>query len=620
MGRASDDLLVALPALAVYLLTLAPTVTTGDSGELVTAAATLSLAHPTGYPLYLLLGHGMIRLFGFLSPALAMNLFSALAAVGACLVTRRLAQTLTGDRIAAAGTALLFAFSQSLWAQATAARVYTLGALLLALALLELARLQQKSGGSLGRAWLWFGLGMANHTVTIVLAPLLLIESFRSAPDWTSRLKAASLCLPGLALYAYIPIAASLDPVQSWGDPSAWERLVAYLSRESFWSKRYVDEAGDLWLVAAHYLDRIPVELTWPGAALLLLGAAAGGPRRRWAVGVGLYLFISNMALMALHGSRQDIFHWSRYMITGWLGLVLVAGVGLERALGALEKPGRPGLKIAAAALVPALALGLGYARADRSSHTWARDFAARILEGLEPGALLFAEEDNVVFPLSYLHYVEGLRPDVELVMQGINRLDEMGIQPDRRPTYFTHPRDLGNPALELVSDGLAFRLVRAGSSFAGRPWQEAALASFEAVIEPGQDRYLDRSLVGNYYFLKALNLEPHGAEAALAAVRSLRVVSFDNAVNQVNAGLLLERNLRFEEAFDAFDTAAAIDPANDLAVRRARFWRETLARADAVPDAGQRAELLALALAEAGQVDLGMRVLEQTRKKNQPD
>jgi tetratricopeptide (TPR) repeat protein len=326
-------------------------------------------------------------------------------------------------------------------------------------------------------------------------------------------------------------------------------------------------------------------------------------------VGVGLYLFVSNMALMALHGSRQDLFHWSRYMITGWLGLVLIAGVGLERALAALE---RPGLKIGAAVLVPALALSLGYARADRSSHTWARDFAARILEGLEPGALLFAEEDNVVFPLSYLHYVEGLRPDVELVMQGINRLDQMEIQPEHRPTYFTHPRDLGNPALELISDGLAFRLVRTGSSFAGRPWEEAALASFDAVTEPGKHRYLDRSLVGNYYFLKAISLEPQDSEAALGAVRSLRFVSFDNAVNQVNAGLLLERNLCFEEALGAFDTAAAIDPANDLAARRARFWRETLARADAVSDAGQRAELLALSLAEAGQLELGLRVLDQ--------
>ena len=52
------------------------------------------------------------------------------------------------------------------------------------------------------------------------------------------------------------------------------------------------------------------------------------------------------------------------------------------------------------AALVPALALATGWQRADRSSDTWARDYAERLLKGLEPGALLFAEEDNVVFPL----------------------------------------------------------------------------------------------------------------------------------------------------------------------------------------------------------------------------
>ena len=144
--QAYDDLCVSALALVVYLATLAPTVTTGDSGELITAAATLSLAHPTGYPLYLLLGHAFIRVFGFLSPAVAMNLFSALAALGACLVVRRLALELTRDRIAAVAMALLFAFSASMWSQATVARVYALGALLLALSLLELVRLREGTG------------------------------------------------------------------------------------------------------------------------------------------------------------------------------------------------------------------------------------------------------------------------------------------------------------------------------------------------------------------------------------------------------------------------------------------------------------------------------------------
>jgi tetratricopeptide (TPR) repeat protein len=163
-------------------------------------------------------------------------------------------------------------------------------------------------------------------------------------------------------------------------------------------------------------------------------------------------------------------------------------------------------------------------------------------------------------------------------------------------------------PALKLVADGLVFRLVPVGSGFTGRPWE--GLASFDVIEDAWALRYLDRSLIGNYYFLKAINLEPHEPEAALAAVRTLRRVSFDNAVNQVNAGLLLERNFEFREAFEAFDSAAQIDPSNDLAVQRARLWRETLAAVGGIRNPAERAERIATALLDAGQSDLALRVL----------
>jgi len=40
----------------ILLITSSPTVCTGDSGELITASSTLGIAHPPGYPLYVLLG------------------------------------------------------------------------------------------------------------------------------------------------------------------------------------------------------------------------------------------------------------------------------------------------------------------------------------------------------------------------------------------------------------------------------------------------------------------------------------------------------------------------------------------------------------------------------------
>jgi len=41
----------------VYIVTLAPTVGFIDTGELATVCIKLGVAHPTGYPLFTLIGH-----------------------------------------------------------------------------------------------------------------------------------------------------------------------------------------------------------------------------------------------------------------------------------------------------------------------------------------------------------------------------------------------------------------------------------------------------------------------------------------------------------------------------------------------------------------------------------
>lgn len=69
-------LMVCLFSFLVYLKTLAPTITGGDSGELITAAYTLGIPHPPGYPTWCLLG----KLFSYLpfgSVAYRLNVMSA---------------------------------------------------------------------------------------------------------------------------------------------------------------------------------------------------------------------------------------------------------------------------------------------------------------------------------------------------------------------------------------------------------------------------------------------------------------------------------------------------------------------------------------------------------------
>src|SRR5262245_1460464 len=60
--------IVAVIAFTLYALTAQPSVPPGDSGELISAASVLGVAHPPGYPLYMLVGH-LARLLPGGSPA-----------------------------------------------------------------------------------------------------------------------------------------------------------------------------------------------------------------------------------------------------------------------------------------------------------------------------------------------------------------------------------------------------------------------------------------------------------------------------------------------------------------------------------------------------------------------
>ena len=64
-------------AFGIYLLTLAPTVWFIDSGELAAVASTLGIAHPTGYPLFTIVGHIFSMLPIGPSEIYRLNLMSA---------------------------------------------------------------------------------------------------------------------------------------------------------------------------------------------------------------------------------------------------------------------------------------------------------------------------------------------------------------------------------------------------------------------------------------------------------------------------------------------------------------------------------------------------------------
>ena len=132
--------LLFLFSLIVYFLTLNPSVTAGDSGELITTVYNMGASHPPGFPIYGIIG----KLFTFLRfPDIGykMNIFSACSAALAVFfaylsVVKLLAFNKNvvsfdfGVHIPAIAATLLFAFSKAHWSQAVMAEVYALNAAL----------------------------------------------------------------------------------------------------------------------------------------------------------------------------------------------------------------------------------------------------------------------------------------------------------------------------------------------------------------------------------------------------------------------------------------------------------------------------------------------------------
>ncbi|MEE6494149.1 hypothetical protein FKM82_017032 [Ascaphus truei] len=118
---------------AVYVNTLHPSVPGGDSGELITAAYELGVAHPPGYPLFTILAKMAMWFVPFGSVAYRVNLLSGLFGAAAASLLFYTTSRLSGSYAAGILASGLFSFSRLTWQWSIAAEVFSLNNLFVAL-------------------------------------------------------------------------------------------------------------------------------------------------------------------------------------------------------------------------------------------------------------------------------------------------------------------------------------------------------------------------------------------------------------------------------------------------------------------------------------------------------
>src|ERR687897_680762 len=268
----------------LYIGTLAPTILpygapdTLDSPMLQTAVPVLGVGHPTGYPTYMMLTHFFTYLpFG--DPAYRVNLASAVYGVAAVLLVYLAGLRLARRAVAAAAGALAFGLSGAFWSQAVIAEVYTLEALLVALAILVLLLWRDRREGRylLLSAFL-VGLSLTHHLTSILLVPATLAFVFFTDRRVFSRkgliLKGVGLFLLGLLPLLYLPIRALMHAPLNEADPSTPWRFLLLVTGGSFLAESsekgrncspsslaLADTSTKLGLLGDHLLEQFPLFL-----------------------------------------------------------------------------------------------------------------------------------------------------------------------------------------------------------------------------------------------------------------------------------------------------------------------------------------------------------------------
>jgi len=184
--------------LGVYIVTMSPSVTLEDSGELITGAVTFGVPHPPGYPLWTMSGFLISHLFPFGNLAWRINLLSALFGATAnailtllvCHSGRWLLQRWTEESAqpvvrrfsfyAGMLAGLTIGFSDVMWSQSVIAEVYTLNAFFVNLVLLLFYfwMLEPQKTHRLIITVFVFALGLTNHHTLIQMIPAILVAAF----------------------------------------------------------------------------------------------------------------------------------------------------------------------------------------------------------------------------------------------------------------------------------------------------------------------------------------------------------------------------------------------------------------------------------------------------------
>ena len=457
--------LTGLFVFVIYLTTLAPSVVEIDSGELATVQATLGIAHPTGYPLFTMLGHLFFLLPLPFSKIYQMNLLTAIwcsLAIMVFVYTAKLVldniidfvpakvkqqiQNQTKQKKKAARVkenkgkleipevkrylgavfgGLILAFDKTFWIQGTSVEVYSLQLFLFSLIIHFLIKaFLNKDDSKENRffnPWMVFALflalGFTNHMTTLYIIPGTAYLYFAKYGYNKSSVRRIALMLmvfiPVLVLvYSYLPLRAMQNPILDWGNPDNYARLLRHVEGDQYHVWLFSSTAAAAKQLS-YFISNLPSEF------LASLFICFVGLIYAFKTAKKFFIFVIITFLFTLlYSINYDIHDIDSYFLLAYVSLAFLAVFGSVQILSLLKHSRHPyATPVALISVFILVQVYFNFNEDNQSDVFTFEDYTKAVLNYCSKNSILLSYEwDYLVSPSLYYQYVEKYRPDVTVV------------------------------------------------------------------------------------------------------------------------------------------------------------------------------------------------------------
>lgn len=444
--------ITALPVFIIYLTTMAPSVIQIDAGELAAVQATLGIAHPTGYPLFTIVGYLFLKIPLPFTTIFKANILSSIwCSLGVFffiksvfviqtnykevmdkLKKNKSKKDLMIDKVTDNGDekivtivsslfgGIVLAFSQTFWFQSTSVEVYSLQIFLFSLNIFLILRAYYSTTGKKNN-WLWvafsLALGFSNHMTTLLILPFITIlffqkEKFRLESFIIIVLMLAVFIAVLIGFYLYLPLRALTNPQINWGNPINLEDLLRHVSGKQYqvWLFTSIEAAGKQF---KYFLSDFPAEFGYVGLLIGIMGMVTAFKISR----IIFYTLLSTFIFAILYSINYDIVDIDSYFLLAYMMFAFFIVFGFYKTLHFLKQKLNLKIAITLVSLISLLPIAINFRQVNQSNVYTFEDYTHAILNCTESNSIIFSYQwDYFISASYYFQMVENFRPDVTVI------------------------------------------------------------------------------------------------------------------------------------------------------------------------------------------------------------